>query len=387
MAMLELDDRLRALRDQAREWGVQLRPYALDLERDPDLVRQHLDLPAVRCVARMLIPPELQDDPLRIGRHTYHGTRAMERVVAAEEIAAGDPGMFLAAPGASLSGVLVGMLGDEAQRAWYFGQVRDRPTWTFFALTEPSHGSDAGAMSTTLRPDGDGGYVLHGEKRYIGNAARAQVGTVFARTGAGPLGVAAVLVDTSAPGFHAHVLPTIGLRAAQLAAIRLDGVRIPAERVLGRHLRASAAGMWAAVRTFNLLRPGVAAIALGIARAAFEYAGAHRAALSRSHGEELDRINWQLHGARLLIWRAASAVDRDPRAGHLASAAKARAAQLAEETTLRVLRMFGPGARFEHPMLDKLARDARGVEFMEGTREIQRLGVCQALIGGRFGDD
>jgi acyl-CoA dehydrogenase len=238
-------------------------------------------------------------------------------------------------------------------------------------------------MSTTLRPDGDGWYVLHGEKRYVGNAARAQVGTVFARTGAGPLGIAAVLVDTRAPGFHPTVLPTVGLRAAQISAVRLDGVRVPAERVLGRHLRASAGGMWAAVRTFNLLRPGVAAIALGIARAAYEYAGP-LAARTPGHRDEMERIGWQIHATRLLTWRAALAVDRDPRNGHLASAAKARAAQLAEETTMRVLRMCGPGARFEHPLLDKLARDARGVEFMEGTRDIQRLGVCQALLSGRF---
>jgi acyl-CoA dehydrogenase len=194
-------------------------------------------------------------------------------------------------------------------------------------------------------------------------------------------------VAPSAPGFHATALPTAGLRAAQISAIRLENVRVPAERVLGRHLSASAAGMWAAVRTFNLLRPGVAAIALGIARVAFEYADSRRAALSRADQQELDRIRWRIHGTRLMIWRAALAVDRDPRDGHLASAAKAQAAQLAEETTLLALRMLGPGARFEHPLLDKLARDACGVEFMEGTRDIQRLGVCQALVSGRFGGE
>jgi acyl-CoA dehydrogenase len=385
--MTELDDRLRTLREQVREWAAELRPHAMELENDPDLIRRHLDLPAVRYAAKMLIPPDLQDDPVRIGRYSYHGMQALERVVAAEEIAAGDAGMFLASPGAALSGVLVGMLGDQEQREWYFGRVRDQPTWTFFALTEPAHGSDASAMSTSLRPDGAGGYALNGEKRYVGNAARAQMGAVFARTGPGPLGVAAVLVDTAVEGFQATPLPTVGLRGAQISAIRLDGVRVPAERVLGRHLSASAAGMWAAVRTFNLLRPGVAAIALGIARAAFEYAGAHPTELSSGDREELIRIGWRIQATRLLIWRAAAAVDRDPREGHLASAAKAQAAQLAEETTLLVLRMFGPGARFEHLLLDKLARDARGVEFMEGTRDIQRLGVCQALVSGRFGSD
>ncbi|MFV2102040.1 acyl-CoA dehydrogenase family protein [Micromonospora sp. LOL_024] len=385
MTGIDQDDRLRVLREHAREWAGQLRPHAFELERDPDTVYRHLDLPAVDYVGKMLIPPRMQPYPLRIGRYEYYGTTAVERVVAAEEIASGDAGMFLASPGASLSGVLVGMLGDEAQQQWYFGRVRERPTWTFFALTEPARGSDAMAMSTTLRRASDGSLTLHGEKRYVGNATRAQVGTVFARTGPGPLGVVAVLVETDAPGYHAEPLDTIGLRGAQISAIRFDDVPVDPGRVLGAHLPASARGMWSALRTFNLLRPGVAAIALGIARAAIEYARSQ--GFRVRHRDELDRLGHRVHTTRQLILRAAHEVDRDPRNGYLASAAKAQAAQLAEEATLQSLRILGPGARFEHPWLDKLARDARGVEFMEGTRNVQRLNVCHALTKGRFDDD
>jgi acyl-CoA dehydrogenase len=80
----------------------------------------------------------------------------------------------------------------------------------------------------------------------------------------------------------------------------------------------------------------------------------------------------------------AIAVDRDPTQGHLASAAKAGAARLAERVTLAALEFFGPGSRLEHPMLDKLARDARAVEHMEGTTNIQRLIVFGGLIRGGF---
>ncbi|MGW0506397.1 acyl-CoA dehydrogenase family protein [Micromonospora sp. NPDC003241] len=383
MAIIEPDDRLRVLREHAREWAAELRPYAFDLERDPDTVYRHLDLPAVDYVGKTMIPAHLQPDPMRIGRYTYYGSTAVERVVAAEEIAFGDAGMFLASPGASLSGVLVGMLGDEAQQEWYFGRVRSRPTWTFFALTEPARGSDAMSLSTQLRKASDGSATLHGEKRYVGNATRAEVGTVFARTGSGPLGVVAVLVETSAPGYHAEALDTVGLRGAQISAIRLDGVPVAPGRILGAHLPASARGMWSALRTFNLLRPGVAAIALGIARAAIEYA---RSQSGRGR-DELDRLGHRVHTTRQLILRAAHEVDRDARNGYYASAAKAQAAQLAEEATQQALRILGPGSRFAHPWLDKLARDARGVEFMEGTRNVQRLTVCHALTKGRFDDD
>lgn len=383
MTITDSDDRLRVLREHAREWAEELRPYAFELERDPDTVYRHLDLPAVDYVGKTLIPPRMQPDPMRIGRHAYYGTTAVERVIAAEELAAGDAGMFLASPGASLSGVLVSMLGDEAQQQWYFGRVQERPTWTFFALTEPARGSDAMSLSTTLRRAPDGSLTLHGEKRYVGNASRAQLGTVFARTGPGPLGVVAVLVETGAPGYHAQPLDTVGLRGAQISAIRLDGVPVEPGRVLGAHLPASARGMWSALRTFNLLRPGVAAIALGIARAAIEYA---RSECGPGRREELDRLSHRVHVTRQLILRAAHEVDRDPRSGWFASAAKAQAAQLAEEATLQSLRMLGPHARFEHPWLDKLARDARGVEFMEGTRNVQRLNVCHALTKGRFDD-
>ncbi|WP_051950873.1 acyl-CoA dehydrogenase family protein [Actinacidiphila yeochonensis] len=381
--MIELDERLLRLRAEARDWADELRPHALELDADPELVRRMLHLRAVRYVSRMMVPAEHQPDPLLIGPHAYYGTTALERAIVAEELACGDPGMFLASPGASLSGVLVGLLGDPEQQKWFFGRIVEEPTWTFFGLTEPGHGSDATALQTSLTAV-PGGLRLDGEKRYAGNAARAGIGTVFARTGKGPLGVAAVLVDSSQEGFHAEPLPMIGLRGARISAIRLDGVEIAPERVLGRHLPVSARGMRGAMLTFHQFRPGVAALALGIARAAQEYGTAHRESLDAAGRAELERIGREVDATRQLVWAAALSVDRDPHRGVYASAAKARAAQLAEQATLRVTELLGPGALFDHPLLDKLVRDARGVEFMEGTSNIQRLNLGQAVAGGRL---
>ncbi|MGW7447644.1 acyl-CoA dehydrogenase family protein [Kitasatospora sp. NPDC054795] len=384
--MFELDSPFRALSAQCQEWGHDFRAHALELDRDPEAIRKYFDLPAVRFLATMGIPAEYGHRPEPIGGHRFHGDRALERVVIMEELACADAGMLVASPGPLLAGALLEVLGDRQQKEWFYGRMLADPLWTFFALTEPDRGSDASGLRTTLTPDpdGSGGARLTGTKRYVGNACRAQLGVVFARTGPGPLGVTAVLTETAEPGYSAEPLRTIGLRGARLSAIDLDGVEIPEERVLGRHLPRTRRGTWAFVQTFNRLRPGVAAIALGVARAAHTYVLTHRRSLRPVERERLDRIGRRIDATRRLVHAAAAAVDADGGNGHLASAAKARAARLAEEVTLEACGFFGPGARLDHPLLDKLARDARSMEFIEGTSSMQKLNLFQGLVSGKL---
>jgi alkylation response protein AidB-like acyl-CoA dehydrogenase len=379
--MTELDHRLVALREQISEWAVDLRPAGLELDRDPDAIHRYLDLPAVKYLSTLLIPPESGAPPARVGGHRFYGMASLERAVVLEELAAVDAGMMLASPGASMCGVLIDLLADAEQKEWFYTRLLESPQWTFFALTEPARGSDANGLDTALSPSG----MLSGVKKYVGNAARASMGVVFARTRPGPLGITAVLVETSAPGYSAVPIDTIGLRGARISEITLTDIEITPGRVLGRHLSPAQRGMWACVQTFNRLRPGVAALALGIARAAHEYVLANRIALRRDGQERLDLLGRRINGTRHLIHMAAAAVDARGGDGHLASAAKARACQLAEEATVQALDFFGPGARMEHPLLDKLARDARGVEFMEGTGNMQKLNLFQGLLMGKLG--
>ncbi|MGH3265625.1 MAG: acyl-CoA dehydrogenase family protein [Trebonia sp.] len=107
---------------------------------------------------------------------------------------------------------------------------------------------------------------------------------------------------------------------------------------------------------------------------------------TRGGPAELCELKCRLQSVRHLVRLAAAAVDRDPGDGYRASAAKASAARLAEDATRAVVRMLGPAARFEHPLVDKWVRDARGVEFMEGTRNVHRLAVAQGITSGRLGD-
>jgi len=383
-----LDERLLALRDEARQWGTEFRAAGAELDGDPDTIGRYLDLPGVRCLTHMLIPQEYGGAGMRVGGYRFHGMTALERAVVLEELARADAGMMLASPGASMSGVLVDLLADREQKEFFYQTLLERPRWTFFALTEPDRGSDANALETTLGPADDAGVRrLTGRKKYVGNASRAALGVVFARTRPGPLGVTAVLVDTADPGFRAEPLGMIGLRGARICAVTLDEVAVADDRVLGRHWSPTRRGMWACVQTFNRLRPGVAAIAMGIAAAAHDYVRAERGSLDGGERHRLDQLGGRIAGVRHLVHLAAIEVDANGSSGYLASAAKADACRLAEEATLVACDLLGPGARWEHPVLDKLVRDARGVEFMEGTGNIQKLNVFHGVLARKVGHD
>jgi alkylation response protein AidB-like acyl-CoA dehydrogenase len=378
---VELDERHQLLARQTRDWAAQLRPYALALDRDPSVINRLLDQPAVAMAARLQIPAQYQAAPLTIGAQRYYLTSALERTVFCEAIAWADLGLMLALPGASMAGVLVALIGDREQQEWFFGRLQQRPMWTFFALTEPSGGSDAAELHTRLRLDPDRA-VLTGVKRYVGNALRASYGVVFGRTGPGPLSVGAAVVDTRAPGLRIEPIDTIGVRGAQLCAITLDAVELAPQYLLGQHLPPSRRGAWGWLRTLNQLRPTVAAMAVGLAQAAHDYVLATRRILTARERDQLAELAHRIEAVRRLARAAARAVDADPAAWQLGCAAKYLAAPLATAATTQALCYFGAGARLEHPLLDKFARDSLALEFMEGTGHIQRLRLFAALHQG-----
>jgi alkylation response protein AidB-like acyl-CoA dehydrogenase len=383
--VIELDDRLLELRDAARECGGEFRSHALAVDERPDCVAPYLSLPGAQWLARLIVPPQYTDAPLRIGPYSYYGMECLERVVSFEALAYGDAGLTLACPGPSMSGIVMSDLGSVEQCERYYGRVLSEPTWTFFALTEPAKGSDASELQTALSvADAGGGLRLDGVKRYIGNGTRAQIGVVFARSRPGPLGIEAVLVDTAREGFAAEPLEMVGLRGARIAELRFDGMPVDPDAVLGAGLPASRRGLWAAVMTFNRLRPAVGAAALGVAEAACDYVRAERRQLADHEAELLRDLYDRLAATRQLLYEAALTVDADPRRGALASAAKLHAVRLAERCTLTAAMFLGPGSLLEHPLLEKWLRDARGFEFMEGTSTMQKLNVFAGLQKGQL---
>ncbi|MFE2877613.1 acyl-CoA dehydrogenase family protein [Streptomyces roseus] len=370
-----LDPHLRTLQRYVRTEAPALRAAAREVDRHPDGSTLYPQVPLLDRLATLQIPGPYAGDPLIVEGREYPLLSAMERVVFHEEAAAhGDASILLCAPGSLTAGMLVAALGDEAQQARFFTTLRSAPAWTFLAMTEPQGGSDATALRTTLEPaPGGDGFLLTGTKRFIGNAHRARTGVVTVRTGPGPLGIRCALVDTDVPGVTAAPIDTLGMRGA-LGAIAFDRVPIPAENLLGGHLPATRRGMWGWLHSFNLLRCVAAAMAVGLARAVHDHLAAHGLAPAR-----LAPLAARIHRVRALTHHAAGAVDADPATAHLPAAAKTAAAELAEHTTARALELLGPGARLEHPLLDKWARDAHGFDPMEGTAHVQALTVFASL--------
>jgi alkylation response protein AidB-like acyl-CoA dehydrogenase len=380
-----LEDRLAQLDGRCRDIAADLRGPGLELDRDPDAITRYLDLQAVALQRDVLMPPQYRGSADGLLAGATSGTSCAEWSLVARRLAHGDPGMVLASPGPSLSGAAVRALADDEQRDRFFSRLADRPTWTFFGLTEPDKGSAALELSTTLTaaPDGDG-WFLDGEKCYIGNGARAQLGVVFARLAPGPWGIEAVLVDATDPGFSAEPLPMVGLRGARISRLRFDRVHITPDRLLGRDRPRSRRGLHGARQTLLWFRPSVAALALGVCDAVCDYVRERRPLIGGGDRRRLDALVERTALVGRLVHGVAAEVDAGVANVHRIGAAKMSAARLAEHATLVAADLLGPASLIEHPWLEKITRDARAFEFMEGTSHIHRSGVFHGLVRGGF---
>jgi alkylation response protein AidB-like acyl-CoA dehydrogenase len=319
---------------------------------DPDWVLRHLDHPAV---------------PQKIEAEFAADTR--RRAAMFEALSYGDASFLLTTPGPSLPGVLLQALGTPRQRDEFQRFVTGTRCRTFFAVTEPGRGSDAAHLETTLH-DGR----LDGEKLLFGHGASAPIGTVLARAEAGPLGMVAILLTPdllACDAVRRRVLDMFAMPGTQLAHMRLDGLRVPAEAVLGSHLKAAERGMMGMLTTFHRFRPGVAAMALGHGQAVVDYV---RDQVDPGY-TELDRFDAMLAQARALNAAAAREVDEQPLRGALVSLAKQRATAVAEEIVVALSRDLPVPALIDHPWLARSLTDAFAFEFMEGTTPIQLANV------------
>jgi alkylation response protein AidB-like acyl-CoA dehydrogenase len=379
------DDGLAALDRYCAELAGELREPGMLLDRDPDAVAALPSLRGVRLTQQIILPPAYQarDEfapPLLDAVATTVGA-----TILCERLAYGDPGVLLGSPGPSLSGATVAALGDDAQRHRYFSQVAASPTYTFFGVTEPGKGSAATEVETTLTAVEDGdGWLLNGEKCYIGNGSRAQLGVVFCRRAPGPWGVEVVLLDTAVEGFHATPLPMMGLRGARFGRLRFDNLRVPPEQLLGAHRPPSRRGMHAATRTLYRARPGVAAFALGCAQAVCDYVDQERPVSAGRRWRRSEALLDRIAAVRAATYRVAADIDRGVVNAHRVGATKMGAAQVALEATVLAAQLLGSASLIEHPWLEKTYRDVRAFEIMEGTTNLHRLSVFQGLLKDAF---
>lgn len=328
--------------------------------------------------------------------------------IANEELFWGDAGIGLSIFGTSLAVAAIFGSGTPDQLAeWVpqcFGSV-DEPAVAAFCSTEPEAGSDVASMRTrAVYHEATDEWVLNGQKAYVTNGGIAAVHVVTASVdpSLGVRGQAAFVIPPNTPGLVAtKKLKKLGLRASHTADIFLDDVRIPGRCLLGgkerldeRLARARSgqrAAQHAAMRTFELSRPTVGAQAIGIARAAYEYAldyAKQRVQFGRPIIENqavafaLADMKMEIDAARLLVWRAAwmGRNNRPFEAGE-GSMAKLKAGEVAVSVTEKALQLLG-GAGYlrEHPV-ERWYRDAKIYTIFEGTSEIQRLVIARAISG------
>ncbi|WP_049564860.1 acyl-CoA dehydrogenase family protein [Streptomyces sp. SBT349] len=328
--------------------------------------------------------------------------------LANEELFWGDAGIGMALFGTQLAVAGIFAAGTPDQLAEWVPQCfgdADAPAVGAFCVSEPGAGSDVSALRTRARYDeARDEWVLGGQKAWITNGGIAAVHVVVASVEPelGARGQAAFVVPPGTAGLAAgRKIKKLGLRASHTADVFLDDVRVPGHCLLGgkerldrrlaRAREGDRAKGQAAMATFEVSRPTVAAQALGIARAAYEYALAYageREAFGRPIIENqavafpLADLRTEIDAVRLLIWRAAwmARTERAFTAGE-GSMSKLRAGELAVSATGKAVQILGgAGYSREHPV-ERMYRDARIYTILEGTSEIQRLVIARAISG------
>jgi acyl-CoA dehydrogenase len=314
-------------------------------------------------------------------------------VIGAEEMAWGDPSVILTLPGPGLGGPPVEIMGTPEQKQKYLSIFKaPEPLWGAYGLTEPAAGSDVAGIKTTARKDGNH-YVLNGRKCFITNGARASWVVIFATVDAskGRAGHRAFVVEKGTPGFSVgKIEEKMGLRASETAELVLEDCRVHEDCLLGgeKHYEGKE-GFMGAMKTFDSTRPMVAAMAVGIARAAYEKAvefAKEHFELSRpiaryAFVEELLAKSYRkIEASRHLVWRAAYMADAGIPNAKEASMSKAYAARTAVEVLSDLVQVMGAAGVMNDQMVEKWFRDIKVYDIFEGTGEIQRIVISKRIL-------
>jgi acyl-CoA dehydrogenase len=277
--------------------------------------------------------------------------------------------------------------GTDAQKEKYLPKMA-RGEWIgCFALSEPAAGSDAAAMRTIAKRDGDG-WILNGTKNFITNGSRADVAIVFAQTDATQKhkGIAAFIVEKGTPGFSVGKLERkLGIRGSDTAQLIFDNCRVPAANLLGE----VGQGFKIALSTLDGGRISIAAQAVGIARACLEDSLAY-AKQREAFGKKVadfQAIQWMLadmateiDAARLLTWRAAALKDAGEEHVLAAAQAKLFASDVAVKASRDCVQIFGGYGYLKDFPAERHYRDAKITEIYEGTSEIMKLVIAEEIL-------
>ncbi len=294
-------------------------------------------------------------------------------------------GTSLSCNGLATTPIVLG--GSEDVKKKYLGMLSEEPKLASFCLTEPDAGSDVSGMRTTAVKMGDE-YVINGSKCFITNGGYADFYTVYAKTDkdAGHKGISAFVVEREWDGVTVDKKEDkLGQRASNTATISFNDVRVPAANLLGEENH----GFKLAMQTLDHTRPGVAAMATGIARAAFEFATEYSKervqfgvpiAMHQAIQFMIADMATKIEAARLLSWQSAVLLDQGKRNTLASSHAKRFAADTAMEVTTDAVQVYGGYGFIKEYPVEKLMRDAKIMQLYEGTSQIQRLVIAREVL-------
>jgi len=382
-----LSDSQQMVRETMRNFAQQrLAPFAAAWDREHAFPRDALRELAALGACGIVVPES----------YGGAGLDYVSLAVALEEIAAGDgaTSTVVSVQNSVVCGPILAF-GTAAQKDRYLKPLASGDKIGCFCLTEPHTGSDAAAIATRAEfvrgADSGGGdhYVLNGTKQFITSGKNADVAIVFALTdkAAGKKGMSAFIVDTTLPGYDAaRIEDKLGQRASDTAQIVLSDCRVPAANLLGRE----GEGYRIALANLEAGRIGIAAQAVGMARAAFE------AALSYAREREsfgkpiiehqaisfrLADMATQIEAARQLTWHAATLRDAGLPCLKEASMAKLFSSEMAERVCSDAIQIHGGYGYVTDFPVERIYRDVRVCQIYEGTSDIQRLVIGRALAG------
>ncbi|HVO30398.1 MAG TPA: acyl-CoA dehydrogenase family protein [bacterium] len=325
------------------------------------------------------------------------GSKGVAGVLFGEELAYGAASLVLSFPGPGLAGAAIAAAGTPAQREKWLKRYADGEVrFGAMAVTEPGCGSDVAGIRTTAVRDGKH-WVLNGTKIFCTNGASADITVVWATIdpSKGRDGIRSFVVEKDTPGFKVgHLEKKLGIRSSETAELILDDCRIPLENMIGDEEDLKTKGFKGVMATFDATRPGVAAMAVGIARAALEYLedrlreegwegpgyGRSRANVS-AIDDAFQEMESQIEAARLLARRAAFMLDQKKPNALEASMAKAKAGRVVVDVCAKVVELLGPeGLTRKHPA-EMWLRDSKVYDIFEGTGQVNRLVIARRVLG------
>src|SRR5665213_453742 len=360
----------------------EIRPVAWDYDREGTWPGEIIEKAWELGLMNGHLPPE----------YGGPGLGYLDGTIIEEEIAWGCSGIGTSVTCNGLATAPVALAASEELKKEYLGRLSEAPLLASFCLTEPDAGSDVSGMKTNAVRKGDK-WVINGSKCFITNGSYANFYTVYAKTDkeAGHRGISCFVVPRDAGVVVDKHEDKMGQRASNTATISFNDVEIPADHLVGEENK----GFKIAMMTLDRTRPGVAAMGVGVARAAMEMAIEYSKqrvqfgvpiAMPQAIQFMIADMATKVHLARLATWNSAVLLDQGQRNTLESSHAKRFAADTAMEVTTDAVQVYGGYGFIKEYKVEKLKRDAKILQLYEGTAQIQRLVIARETLLPRRAD-